>query len=307
MSNKSLPGTGRTVAMLGLGIMGAAMAQRLAAQGFSVRGWNRSPDKALGLLAKGVRLFPTPAQAAEGAEIVALCLTDASAVEAVMFGAAGVVTRLDIRAVVLDFSTIGVEAARTLAARLAEEHGARWIDAPVSGGPGAAEAGTLAILCGGAAEAIADAAPVLEALARVHTHLGPSGAGQAAKLCNQLIVSSAMMAIAEAVSAGRALGLNVAALPAALSGGYADSLPLQIFGPRMAAGTHEPRISEVATMLKDVRALHAAVAGSGVDLRLAQTTLALYEDAARLGLAHEDLAVLPRLSAAPAAHPATAC
>ena len=293
--------------MLGLGIMGAAMARRLAARGFAVRGWNRSPDKAVGLLADGIRLFPTPAQAAEGADVVALCLTDAAAVEAVMFGAAGVVARLGLHAVVVDFSTIGVEAARALAARLADAHGARWIDAPVSGGPAAAEAGTLAILCGGEASAVDHARPVLEALARVHTHLGPSGAGQAAKLCNQLIVSSAMMAIAEAVSAGRALGLDVAALPAALAGGYADSLPLQIFGPRMVAETREPRISEVATMLKDVRALHAAVAGSGVDLRLAQTTLALYEDAARRGLAHEDLAVLPRLSAAPAAHPATAC
>ncbi len=299
MNSESLPGTGRVVAMLGLGIMGAAMARRLAALGFSVRGWNRSPDKVVGLLAHGVRLFPTPAQAAEDADVVALCLTDATAVEAVVFGPGGAVSRLDIRAPIVDFSTIGVEAAKTMAARLADEHGARWIDAPVSGGPAAAEAGTLAVLCGGEAGAIADAKLVLEALSRVHTHLGPSGAGQAAKLCNQLIVSSAMMAIAEAVSAGRALGLDVAALPAALAGGYADSLPLQIFGPRMAAGACEPRISEVATMLKDVRALHAALDGSGVNLRLARATLALYEDAAQRGLAHQDLAILPQLSAAP--------
>ena len=297
MNDATSPGAGRTVAMLGLGIMGAAMARRMASQGFTVQGWNRSPDKAVGLVSRGVRLFATPGLAVEGADIVALCLTDAAAVEMVMFGIGGVVHRLGPQSVVVDFSTIGVEAAKALAERLAEEHGAGWIDAPVSGGPAAAEAGTLAILCGGAVEDLSRAAPILSALARVHTHLGPSGSGQAAKLCNQLIVSSAMMAIAEAISAGRAMGLDVAALPAALAGGYADSLPLQIFGPRMAAGFGEPRISEVATMLKDVRALHAAVRGKGVDLRLAQATLDLYEDAARRGLAHQDLAVLPRLSA----------
>jgi 3-hydroxyisobutyrate dehydrogenase-like beta-hydroxyacid dehydrogenase len=287
--------------MLGLGIMGAAMARRLASQGFTVRGWNRSPDKAVDLVAHGVRLYPTPAQAAGEADIVAVCLTDAAAVEAVLFGVAGAVQRLGHHAVVVDFSTIGVEPARRIARRLENDHGLGYVDAPVSGGPSAADQGALAVLCGGAASHLARAEPVIAALARVHTHLGPSGSGQAAKLCNQLIVSSAMMAIAEAISVGRALGLDVEVLPAALAGGYADSLPLQIFGPRMARGRLEPRISEVATMLKDVRALHVAVEGAGLDLRLARATLDLYEDAAHRGLAHQDLAALPQLSA-----PATA-
>ncbi len=301
MNSAAAPGAGRTVAMLGLGIMGAAMARRLASQGFTVRGWNRSPDKALGLVAHGVRLYPTPAQAVEDADIVAICLTDATAVEAVLFGVAGAVQGLSHHPVVVDFSTIGVEPARRIARRLEDDHGLGYVDAPVSGGPSAADHGALAVLCGGTAAHLARVEPVIAALARVHTHLGPSGSGQAAKLCNQLIVSSAMAAIAEAISVGRALGLDVEALPAALAGGYADSLPLQIFGPRMAAGRLEPRISEVATMLKDVRALHAAIEGAGLDLRLARATLDIYEDAARRGLAHQDLAALTQLSA-----PATA-
>jgi len=294
------PGVGRIV-MLGLGIMGAAMVERLLAQGFQVTGWTRSGQKIEALAGQGMEPAACPARAAGSADVLALCLTDAAAVEAVLFGEDGAAKTINPATVVVDFSTIGVESTREIARRLKGRTGAGWVDAPVSGGPWAAQRGELAILCGGEAADLDLADPVLAALSRVRTHMGPVGAGQAAKLCNQLIVSSAMLAIAEAVSAAKALGLDPAMLPRALAGGYADSLPLQLFGPRMASGECEPRISEVATMLKDVRALNAAVAGKPVNLRLARATLSIYEEAVAEGLGNQDLAALPKLSQSAAA------
>ena len=284
------------VAMLGLGIQGAPIAQRLLQMGFAVTGWNRSSAKAAPLAALGMRIATTPAEAAAGAPIVALCLTDEHAVEELMFGPAGIAPTLGPATVVLDFSTISIPAAQSMAARLREFSGARWIDAPVSGGPSGAREGRLAIFCGGETADIAQVTLVLEAIARVHTHMGPLGSGLATKFCSQLIVSTTLVAISEAMSAARALGVDPHRLPAAISGGYADSIPLQIFGPRMASGHGEPRISEVATMLKDVRLVHAALADKPVDLRLLRTTVSLYEQAADNGWSGEDLAVLPRLS-----------
>jgi 3-hydroxyisobutyrate dehydrogenase-like beta-hydroxyacid dehydrogenase len=285
------------VAWLGTGIMGAPMAGRLAHAGHGVRAWNRTFAKAEALTKAGVTAAATPGTAVQGADIVALCLTDAEAVEACLFGPSGAARSMEPDALVVDFSTIGIEATRRLAARLEQDCGATWLDAPVSGGPGAAQEGRLAIFCGGRPQDFENAEPILALLGRNRTLMGPLGAGQATKMCNQLIVSAEIIAIAEAVALAEILGVDTSRLGTALAGGYADSPALAAFAPRMAAQALEPKISEINTMLKDVRAINEMAAASPISLPLAGTAQAILESAATRGFAEADLAILSRLAA----------
>ena len=152
----------------------------------------------------------------------------------------------------MDFSWIHHDAARELARRLKEANGAGWIDAPVSGGTKGAEEGTLAIMAGGDARDIERVRPYVLSMARRFTHMGPTGAGQTTKLCNQVIVGCAMAVLAEATRLAVNAGIDANRLPEALAGGFADSIPLQLFVPRMAQGIHSPPLGHIATMLKDL-------------------------------------------------------
>jgi len=283
------------IAFLGVGLMGAPMAARLAVAGFDVRVWNRSPEKAESLRDRAVLPCATPAEACAGAAIVCLCLTDAAAVRAVMLEAGGAAGALSSETVVIDFSTIGVAAARDISEQVRRRYGARWLDAPVSGGVAGATAGTLVIFAGGDADVLERAQPALAHVSSRVTHFGDVGAGQAAKLCNQLIVASNLAAIAEAIALGERLGVDVAKLPAALQGGFADSKPLQIFGPRMAVATDPgPAVSELRTMHKDVLAVIAAAADAGAPVALIKHVEHLYRKIADAGLGGHDLPVLMR-------------
>ncbi|MGO8915315.1 MAG: NAD(P)-dependent oxidoreductase [Stellaceae bacterium] len=240
------------LAFIGIGLMGAPMARRLIEAGHRLALWNRSRDKLAPLLERGARAAESPAEAARGAEMVMLCVTDAPAVEAVVFGAGGVAEAIGKDALLIDFSSIKPEATRRFAARLKAECGALWLDAPVSGGVPGAERGTLAIMVGGEAIAIERARPVLQAVSARVTHMGPSGAGQTTKLCNQMIVGCNLAVIAEAIKLAQDAGVDAALLPDCLKGGFADSLPLQIFGPRMVSGRYDPPLAASETMLKDL-------------------------------------------------------
>lgn len=285
-------------ALLGIGIMGHAIAERLLEEGHRLSVWNRTASKLHTLEEKGARVAATPAEAVREATIIILCLTDAPATESVVFGEHGLAHAVDSGAAVLDVGTIGVEATRQIADRVSQATGADWIDGPVSGGPGAARSGSLVMFCGGSTRALERVQPVVKSLTRSCTHMGASGAGQATKLCNQLIVSTTILAIAEAIALAEAVGINAEQLPHALAGGFADSLPLQIFGPRMATRQLSPRISEVATMRKDVKMLRAMSADLPVHLRLAKAVEELYDFAVARGLEHEDLSALPSLARA---------
>jgi 3-hydroxyisobutyrate dehydrogenase/2-hydroxy-3-oxopropionate reductase len=278
------------VAFLGTGLMGAPMVRRLLGGGCAVRVWNRSPGKALALCADGAAVAGSAAAAVAGVAVVCLCLTDGDAVEQVLFGADGIAGALAADATLVDFSTIGPGATRALAARLAAVRpGVRWIDAPVSGGVAGAETGELVVLCGGEAAAVDALRPLLAHLARRVCHLGPAGSGQAAKLCNQSIVASTVVAIAEALALGREQGLDIAALPAALAGGWADSLPLQIIGSRMAAGVSEPAIVSLGTYVKDLALVLGGVPG---DAGLAGRAAEVFGGAASRAGAGADVTVL---------------
>ena len=158
------------LAFCGLGLMGAPMVRRLLAAGHEVRVWNRTAAKAAPLLALGAQPAATPAQAAAGADGVLMCLFDAAAAEAVVFGPEGVAAAPGLRWLA-DHSTIDPDATRALAARLARERDADWLDAPVSGGVAGAEAGTLAIMVGGEARHLDEASAALRAYAGNVTHM----------------------------------------------------------------------------------------------------------------------------------------
>jgi 3-hydroxyisobutyrate dehydrogenase len=237
---------------LGLGMMGFPMTRRLVDAAYDVTVWNRSSGKAAALVEAGAKLASFPREVAANASIIFMCLTDAAAVEDVVFGPDGLATADGAGKLVVDFSSIHPDAARSIAARLKLANGMGWIDAPVSGGTMGAEQGTLAVMAGGAAADIERARPYVLAMARRLTHMGPTGAGQTSKLCNQVIVGCAMAVLAEATRLAVNAGIDARRLPEALAGGFADSIPLQLFVPRMVQGIHSPPLGHIATMLKDL-------------------------------------------------------
>ncbi len=245
-------GRAERLGYLGLGMMGFPMTRRLLNAGHDVTVWNRSAGKAATLVEAGAKLASRPRDVAEAASIIFMCLTDAAAVEEVVFGPDGLATAGGPGKLVVDFSSIHPDAARTIATRLKTTNGMGWIDAPVSGGTMGAEEGTLAVMAGGDAADIERVRPYVLAMARRLTHMGPTGAGQTTKLCNQVIVGCAMAVLAEATRLAVNAGIDAKRLPEALAGGFADSIPLQLFVPRMVQGIHAPPLGHIATMLKDL-------------------------------------------------------
>lgn len=193
---------------LGLGLMGTPMSRRLLDAGYQVSVWNRSEGKVAPLVEAGARRAATPRDVMANSDIAFMCVTDAAAVEEVIFGPEGLSAAPGAGKLVVDFSSIHPDAARDLATRLRATNGAGWIDAPVSGGTKCAEEGTLAIMAGGEAADIERARPYVLAMAR-RTHMGPTGAGQTTKLCNQVIVGCAMAVLAEATR----LAVNAGSTP----------------------------------------------------------------------------------------------
>lgn len=258
---------------VGIGLMGRPMVLRLLDAGHEVTVWNRSREKLAPVVEKGAKAASTPADVARAAEIVLMCVTDQNAAEEVIFGKDGIAG--GSAKLVVDFSSIAPESARKIHAEL-EKRGIGFVDAPVSGGVPGAEKGTLAIMAGGAEADVERARPVVMHLAQRFTRMGDSGAGQATKLCNQVIVASLMAVIAEAVRLAEASGVDAKKLPEALKGGFADSLPLQIFGARMAARTFEPSLGAAALMLKDLGNATAVAAQNRVEMPMAQAALGMY-------------------------------
>ena len=237
---------------LGLGMMGFPMAQRLLKAGYEVAVWNRSAGKAAALVEAGAKPAANPREMTTTATIIFMCVTDAAAVEKVVFGPDGLAACPGDGKLVVDFSSIHPDKARAIAARLKAANGMGWVDAPVSGGSKGAEEGTLAVMAGGDVADIERVRPYVLAMARRLTHMGPVGAGQTTKLCNQVIVGCAMAVLAEATRLAVNAGIDAGRLPEALAGGFADSIPLQLFVPRMVQGIHSPPLGHIATMLKDL-------------------------------------------------------
>ena len=241
-----------SLAFAGLGLMGLPMCRRLQAAGYPLTVWNRTADKCLPLLAKGGHRVESPAELCVAAEIVMLCLADAAAVREVVFGADGLASQGRPGQLLVDFSSLDPQLTREMAAELEARCGMRWVDAPVSGGVQGAEAGSLAIMAGGTFDDSGRLRPMLAHLGQRVTHMGAVGAGQVAKLCNQMIVGCQALVIAEAVALAERSGVDARLLAEAFAGGFADSKPLQILAPQMAERRFVPVKWHVRTLLKDL-------------------------------------------------------
>ena len=282
------------IGFCGLGRMGAPMVRRLLQAGHQVNVWNRSPGPAQQLAAEGARVCATPQALGEACSWVALCLFDAAAVESVVFGPEGLARAASLT-VLIDHSSIAPDRTREFADRLSRTNGAVWLDAPVSGGTGGAAAGTLAVMAGGPADVCDQVAPVLRAYAQRVTHMGPVGAGQVTKLCNQTIVAASIAAIAEAVALARDAGVEAARLPQALAGGWADSTLLQMFVPRMTQAAPPPPQASLDTMLKDLDTVAALARLQGTPVPVAAAAGQAYRLASRQGQGPADTSQLIRL------------
>lgn len=236
----------------GIGLMGLPMCRRLLAAGYPLRVWNRSADKCLPLLQEGAGRVETPAELCADAEVVMLCLADTAAVREVVFGAGGLVETARPGQLLVDFSSLEPAATREMAEELLQRTGMHWLDAPVSGGTAGAEAGSLAIMAGGRADDVQRVRPILAHLGQRLTHMGEVGAGQVSKVCNQMLVACNALVIAEVVALAERSGVDASLLASALAGGFADSKPLQILAPQMAASQFEPVRWHVRTLLKDL-------------------------------------------------------
>ena len=278
-----------TLGFIGLGIMGRPMVERLLAADYKINIWNRNPEKSLPLIEQGALICQNPADVTLKSDVILMCLTNGQAVQKVTLGQHGIVEGGRQGKLVVDFSSIDVETTQNIATELSEKCGMNWVDAPVSGGVVGAQKGNLAILCGGAEKHIDEIRPILVHLARRVTHMGGCGAGQVTKLCNQLIVSSNIIAIAEAINLGRRSGIDVEKLPDALTGGFADSMPLQIFGRRMVSQSWTTAMGVVSTMLKDVENVAELAENVGLETHVLRAAQFVYQAVAEKGFADEDL------------------
>ncbi|MET1116833.1 MAG: NAD(P)-dependent oxidoreductase [Comamonas sp.] len=284
------------IGFIGIGLMGEAMTLRLRAQGYGVTVWNRETDRLGAVIAAGAVPAATPAQVAQHSDIVVLCVLDDAAVTQCTQGPQGLATQPACRArLVIDCSTIAPDTTRALADFVLTQAGMQWLDAPVSGGPQAARDGELTIMVGGRAQDFAQARPVLDALGRQVTHMGPSGAGQTAKIINQAIVGAGFVLMSEAALLAEAAGMDAAQLPVCLQGGFADSTLLQKVYPRIQARAFDPPIGYARQLSKDMQAVTAFAQTLQCELPLVQAAARRFAQYVAAGGAMADSASIIRL------------
>ncbi|WP_411871409.1 NAD(P)-dependent oxidoreductase [Vulcanococcus limneticus] len=287
-TSPSLP----SVAWIGLGALGSPMASNLLAAGFPLTVHNRRRGREEPLAARGARRAASPAEAAAGAELIAVCVSDDAAVEAVLFGGPGVVAGARRGSLVIDCSTIAPATSRRLAQRL-EEQGIGYLDAPVTGGTEGARAGTLSVLVGGSPGDLERARPLLGCVGSRLSHFGPVGAGQAAKAVNQVLVAGSYAAVAEGLALARRLELPLEPLVEALKGGAAGSWALEHRSGAMIAGSF-PLGFRLALHRKDLAIALAEAAAAGLELPVSERVAALEDCLLAAGWGDEDVAALAR-------------
>ncbi len=262
------------IAVLGTGLMGAPMAANLLEAGHQVTVWNRTQAKTEPLVARGAHAAQSPTQAAAEADAVVTMLENGPVVTSVLFDS-GAAESLSPGALVIDMSSIPPATARDHATRL-EAAGAAHLDAPVSGGTVGAEAGSLAIMVGGRREDFDRAKDIFAPLGRA-TLVGPHGAGQIAKLANQIIVGVPIGAVAEALLLAAAAGADPAAVREALRGGHAESRILEQHGQRMIDRTFLPG-GRGQIHLKDMNTIVEAARDAAIELPLSEATRELFQE-----------------------------
>lgn len=284
------------VGFIGLGHMGFPMAGHLLKRGFSLVVHNRSSRAVDDLVALGAEGADSPAHVARRARTIITMLPDGPDVEQVLTGDGGVFSTLQPNTLLIDMSTIAPATARTLAARAAE-HGATMLDAPVSGGEIGAANATLSIMVGGDRAAFDRARPLFDAMGNPERvrYIGPSGAGQICKVCNQLVIGGTLAAMGEAMALARKASLDPADVREALLGGFAASRVLEVHGERVISGNFVPGFRS-ALYAKDIRIAADTLAASGVAAPVTAIVQQLVTALVASGRGDDDYSALATLS-----------
>jgi len=281
------------LSFIGLGVMGGPMAGHLAAAGHDVTVYNRSPDKAKAWADrhKG-RIATTPAAAAEGADAVFTCVGADHDLEEVTLGHDGAFAAMREGALFVDHTTVSAHIARRLA-----EDGARRsllvVDGPVSGGQAGAENGKLSIMCGGSPEAFAAAEPLMQAYAARIVHVGDAGAGQTAKMCNQIAIAGVIQGVAESLRFAQAAGLDTDKVFEAISAGAAGSWQMQNRWATMAEDEFDFGFA-VNWMRKDLGLALEEARSNGATLPLAALVDQFYAEVQAMGGGRQDTSSIIR-------------
>jgi 3-hydroxyisobutyrate dehydrogenase len=278
------------IGFVGLGIMGTAMTLRLLEQGWPVTVWNLEPERVPPLVAAGAVAAPSPGEVTRASDIVIMCVLHTDAVRDCVFGAKGIAAAAGPGKILIDHSTIDPAGTREMARQLKAHSGMGWVDAPVSGGPVQSRSGTLTIMAGGDAGDVEAIRPVMADLAANFTHIGPSGAGQSAKMINQLIVGSTYVVLAEALTLAEAAGVDASQLPQCLAGGHADSSLLRHLYPQMQARDFDPPRSYARQLLKDLKAVTACAKELSLSLPMLEAATRRYSDYVEQGNGMKDTA-----------------
>jgi 2-hydroxy-3-oxopropionate reductase len=274
-----------SIGFIGLGIMGGAMAANILRAGYDLTVWNRTPGRITPLAESGAAVAAGPADLAGRSDIIITCVSDTPDVEAVILGPGGVIEGARPGALVIDCSTISPEATRAIAVRLRQK-GVHLLDAPVSGGSEGAARGTLSIMLGGEADQVARALPVLQAMGQTITHVGGQGAGQMAKLVNQVLVVVTMQGVAEALLLAQAGGLDLERTLAAVGGGAAGSWMLNNRGPQVIRRDWRPGFT-IDLQQKDLRLVLEAADELGIPLPSTALVFQFYRTLQQRGLGGE--------------------
>ena len=281
------------VAFLGLGVMGYPMAGHLAAKGHSVTVFNRTMSKAEAWVAQhGGALAAAPAGAANGADFVMACVGNDDDLRAVCTGPDGAFAGMNAGAVFVDHTTVSAQVTRELSA-LAATSGIGFVDAPVSGGQAGAENGALSIMCGGEVEHYAQAEAVMAAYARICRRLGESGAGQLAKMMNQICIAGLMQGLSEALAFGQKAGLDGAAVVEVISQGAAGSWQMANRHKTMLADSFDFGFA-VDWMRKDLGICLKTANEIGASLPVTALVDQFYKDVQQMGGGRNDTSSLIR-------------
>jgi len=280
------------VGFIGLGTMGSAMAANIVRAGFPLTVWNRTPGRAPELADLGAAFDETPAAVAAASDIVVICVSDTPDVEAVLFGPDGVAGGAREGTLIIDCSTVAPAGSWKFAERL-DGLGLAMVDAPVSGGSEGARNATLTIFVGGHERDVERARPVLTAMGRTITHVGPIGAGQAVKAVNQVILAGAYLGVAEGIVLAIKAGLDVNQVIEALGGGAAQSWVLANRSGRMLDNDY-PLGFKLSLHRKDLGIALGLADQLGVSLPLAAMTAALESGLVAQGHGDEDMSALAR-------------
>lgn len=282
------------VAVIGVGVMGSAIAARLLDTQASVHVFDALPGKCAALAQRGAYIAASAREATETADFVITSLNSAATVELAVFGAEGIAAGAGADKLLVDMSSIDPGRTAAMAARLAAETGMGWVDAPLSGGAPAAAKGSLTLMLGGSPADVARAEPLLCRLSDHFTHLGESGAGQTVKLINQVLCASTFLAVAEAVRFAEGHGVDATRIPQALAGGRADSRILQEFMSKMARRDFSPT-GRIDNMLKDLETVQAAAQAQRIPMPVTSLIADLHRILVAGGLGASDSAEYMRL------------